>query len=101
MFDPHPWRITLMTFPGCGEELSRRIAAYTGDLAHALWYMTDLASDRLKAVPGVGLKLREQWQHYAGLRPGEALIPFDASDAVIPPPMNVDLTFKQIEEVFA
>lgn len=97
MFDPQPWRTTLMTFPGCGEELSRRIASYTGDLAHALWAMT--ATEACE-IPGVSQKLREQWCRYAGLKPGDALIPFDANDSVIPKPFT-QIEDKQIDEMLA
>lgn len=93
MFDQNPWRVTLMSFPGCGEELSRRIAGYTGNLATALFYMSDVNSNRL---PGVGIKLKEQWNRYLGLKPGEALIPFDAHGNVVPRPYT-EMDDKAIE----
>ena len=39
--DNLPWRITLMTFPGVGEELATRIAHYCGTLADSLAFISN------------------------------------------------------------
>jgi hypothetical protein len=36
-----PWRVTLMTFPGIGEELATRIADYCGTLADSLAFISN------------------------------------------------------------
>lgn len=73
MFDPHPWRQTLMSFPDCGEELSRQIANYTDTLAHALWWMTDdTAPGHIK---GIGVERRKAWRRWLRLADDEVLLP--------------------------
>lgn len=78
MFDPHPWRITLMSMPDCGEQLSREIAGYCNTLAHSLWWMTD--SEIYGNIKGVGDKRRAQWRKWLGLAEDEVLLPIKVAD---------------------
>lgn len=46
--DNLPWRTTLMTFPGVGEELATRVANYCGTLADSLVFISNPDHTRLK-----------------------------------------------------
>lgn len=77
MFDPQPWKLTLQSFPDCGEELSRQIAGYCSTLMHSIWWMTDPTAPELK---GIGPKRKEVWRRWLGLRDGELFLPIMAED---------------------
>lgn len=76
IFDPHPWRVVLQGFPDCGPELSARIAEYCGSLASALWYMSTDESH----IPGIGVKRKQQWRRWLGLKEGSILLPIELED---------------------
>lgn len=78
MFDPHPWRVTLMSFPDCGEQLSRDIANYCDSLAHSLWWMTTM--EDVGHIKGVGENRKRAWRRWLGLEDGQILLPINSED---------------------
>jgi len=69
-WDPKPWRSTLMTFPGCGDVMSDKIAAHNERLCDSLVWMSSMKSF---GVAGVGERSLERFRTHFGLEENEFL----------------------------
>lgn len=103
MFDPHPWRTTLMSLPDCGEQLSREIANYCDSLAHSLWWMTE--TQNIGHIKGVGPERKRAWRRWLGLADDEVLMPVKADEKYFvttvpsPPKAVADFTLTELKEL--
>lgn len=70
--DPHPERVTLMTFPGCGDQTSNKIMDRFPSLASCIEWMSQPFS-KDTAMYGVGEETIKGWRRWLGLLEGEVM----------------------------
>lgn len=70
--DPHPERVTLMSFPGCGDQTSYKIMDRFPSLAMCLEWMSQPFS-KDTAMYGIGEETIKGWRKWFGLQEGEVM----------------------------